>query len=229
LLALEFESSPADHDQRREVAGLRGFEGLEEILLGLQLRAARADDVEPARVAVVGKKRGIDLRAVVREQTVRTVAETDERTFRVDLFDRVVEARNHIVTTGRGTAGKNHAHANRSRCRSRRAGFKRDGRQIVGVRKKSADFGIGRAAKRSLAGGGSRGKRGGKFGRVSGAGLGESGLMQHGRWIFFEARMFRNFQTDCKNAGREDGDPQRARMKKLTTNLIAASQMNFRF
>ena len=106
----------ADDHQRGEIAGFCRFEGFEKILVRFEFRAARADDVEPAGVAVALEELGVDFDALVREKAVRAIQEADERAFGVDAFDGVEEPGDDIVSTGSGAAGEDHANADRRGC-----------------------------------------------------------------------------------------------------------------
>ena len=156
----------ADDHQRGEVVGFRRFEGLEKILVRFEFRAARADDVEPAGIAVALEELGVDFDALVREKAVRAIQETDERAFGMDAFDGVEESCDDIVSAGGWATGEDHADADRGGCDWCGAFFKGHGRQVEGVGKEGADFAVAGCRQRSLLRSGCRAERGRELGTV---------------------------------------------------------------
>ena len=96
--------------------GFRRFEGFQKILVRFEFRAARADDVEPAGIAVALEELGVDFDALVREKAVRAVQEAYERAFGMDALDGVEESCDDIVSTGGGATREDHANADRRGC-----------------------------------------------------------------------------------------------------------------
>ena len=93
-----------DDDQRTDVELLEDLETLVELSRLLELRTARADDVEAAGIAVLVDDIGRQLDVVVLYETVRTHEEAIETAVGMDLLQTVEEACDDVVPTRSLTA-----------------------------------------------------------------------------------------------------------------------------
>ena len=130
-----------DHHDRRELVSQGGFACLGKLLLGLDLGASAADQVETAGVPVLRQQLGLDLERIVVHQTTGAAAKTDQATIGMNRLDRVEQSGDHVVSSRRLTAGQNNSYGQRF-CLRGLAAAERCDRRTVGVRKQFPDTGL---------------------------------------------------------------------------------------
>ena len=100
----------ADDDDGGQAVLLRHFGNDPELFLSLQLRTAGTDDIETAGIPVLVDVFVGELDEIVVDQSGGTALEAKEYVALVRSLERVVQTADHVMSAGRLSAGKDHAH-----------------------------------------------------------------------------------------------------------------------